>query len=62
MPILSVKNTGDESDSFELEIEEDNMEDDWNASLSQYNVYNLGPNEVYNLELTVTSPDDSVED
>ncbi|MBA60631.1 MAG: hypothetical protein CMB30_02920 [Euryarchaeota archaeon] len=58
---LSVKNTGDEVDSFELEIE-NNMEDNWNASLSQYNVYNLDPNEVYNLELTVTSPDDSVED
>ncbi|MFL2941782.1 MAG: hypothetical protein ACJZ2N_03165 [Candidatus Poseidoniales archaeon] len=57
---LSVKNTGNEADSFELNIE-DSMEDNWNASLSQYNVYNLAPNEVYNLELMITSPDDSVE-
>ncbi len=58
---LSVKNTGDGTDSFDLEIE-DTMEDNWSSSLSQNDTPNLEPDEVFYIELTIMSPEDSVED
>ena len=58
---ISIENTGDETDSFKLEIE-DSMEEGWNSSLSQDQVNNLGSGEIFTVELTVTSPEGSVED
>jgi len=57
---LSIKNKGDETDSFNLNLE-DVMTLGWGSDLSQYSVNNLGPEEVFTIEMNVTSPENSLE-
>ena len=57
---LYVTNTGEETDSFLLSLEE--VEPGWSTDLSQFSIDNLGPDEEANVVLSVTCPPDSVKD
>ncbi|MEC9332948.1 MAG: hypothetical protein VYA07_02730, partial [Candidatus Thermoplasmatota archaeon] len=57
---LYVTNTGEETDSFLLELGD--VSDDWNSNLSQFGINDLEPDETANVVLSVSCPPESVED
>jgi len=57
---LYVTNTGDETDSFLLDIGE--VKEGWSSNLSQFSIDNLGPDDTANVVMSVSCPASSVED
>jgi len=57
---LYVTNTGEATDSFILSLGD--VESGWHSNLSQFNIYDLDPDQEVNVVLSVTCPSDSVKD
>ena len=57
---LYVTNTGDETDSFLLDLGE--VKQGWSSNLSQFSVDDLGPDDTVNVVMSVSCPSNSVED
>ena len=57
---LYVTNTGDETDSFLLDLGD--VKEGWSSNLSQFSIDNLGPDDTANVVMSVSCPSDSVED
>ena len=57
---LYVTNTGDETDSFLLDLGD--MKEGWSSNLSQFSIDDLGPDDTANVVMSVSCSSDSVED
>ena len=57
---LYVTNTGDETDSFLLDLGD--VKQGWSSNLSQFSVDDLGPDDTVNVVMSVSCPSNSVED
>jgi len=57
---LYVTNTGDETDSFLLDLGD--VKEGWSSNLSQFSIDDLGPDDTANVVMSVSCPQDSIED